>query len=132
MNSEHTLLSIIAQDPEWTRKHASQLSPVLFATESNRYIFEAVTECGTEWDMTTITNTLRRRGKLDDVGGPSGVSALFDDFPVMSMDAHHLATVRDATTLRRALQCHQAALDRLNLALTVGTNDAAALLAEIR
>jgi replicative DNA helicase len=132
MNSEHTLLSIIAQDPEWTRKHASQLSPVLFSNEANRHIFEAVTECGSEWDMTSITNALRRRGKLDDVGGAAGVSELFNDFPVMSMAQHHLTTVRDATTLRRALQCHQAASERLNLALTVGTNDAAALLAEIR
>jgi replicative DNA helicase len=132
MNSEHTLLSIIAQNPDWTRKNASQLSPVLFANEAYRCIFEAVTECGNEWDMTTITNVLRRRGNLDAVGGPAGVSALFDDFPVMSMASHHLTTVRDATTLRRALQCHQTASERLSLALTVGTNDAAALLAEIR
>jgi len=51
---------------------------------------------------------------------------------VMSMAQHHLSAVREATTLRRALQCHQAASERLSLALTVGTNDAAALLAEIR
>jgi replicative DNA helicase len=132
MNSEHTLLSIIVQDPEWTRKHNSQLSPVLFDNECNRHIFEAVTECGPEWDMTSITNALRRRGKLDAVGGPAGVSELFNGFPVMSMAQHHLLAVREATTLRRALQCHQAASERLSLALTVGTNDAAALLAEIR
>jgi len=132
MNSEHTLLSIIVQDPEWTRKHNSQLSPVLFDNECNRHIFEAVTECGPEWDMTSITNALRRRGKLDAVGGPAGVSELFNGFPVMSMAQHHLSAVREATTLRRALQCHQAASERLSLALTVGTNDAASLLAEIR
>ena len=132
MNSEHTLLSIIVQDPEWTRKHASQLSPVLFAEEANRLIFEAIIECGDQYDICTITNALRRRGKLDAVGGPGAVAELCTIFPIMSMAEHHLSVVRDATTLRRALQCHQTASERLNLALTVGTNDAAALLAEIR
>lgn len=132
MNSEHTLLSIIAQDPEWTRKHASQLSPVLFAEQANRLIFEAIIECGDQYDICTITNTLRRRGKLDAVGGPGAVAELCTIFPIMSMAEHHLSAVRDATTLRRALQCHQTALERLDLALTVGTSDAAALLADIR
>jgi replicative DNA helicase len=132
MNSEHTLLSIIVQDPEWTRKHASQLSPVLFAEEANRLIFEAIIECGDQYDICTITNALRRRGKLDAVGGPGAVAELCTIFPIMSMAQHHLSAVREATTLRRALQCHQAASERLSLALTVGTNDAAALLAEIR
>lgn len=131
-DSEQALLSIIAQDPDWTRKHASQLSPVLFDKESHRLIFEAVTECGDRWDMTTITNALRRQKKLDAVGGAAGVSELFMGFPVMSLAKTHLEAVRDAATLRRALYAHREAQEKLEAALTQGTADAAGLLASIR
>jgi replicative DNA helicase len=131
-NSEQALLSIIAQDPEWTRHNASQLSPILFGIESNRLIFEAVVECGSQWDMTTITNALRRQGKLDAVGGAAGVSELFMGFPVMSLAKTHLEAVRDAATLRRALDTHREAQAILEAAIAQGTADAAGLLASIR
>jgi replicative DNA helicase len=129
---EHALLSIIAQNPDWTRKHASQLSPILFDSEPCRLIYEAITECGSQWDATTITATLRRRNLLDKVGGPAGVSEYWMTFPIASMATHHLQAVRDATALRRALQAHKEAQTKLEAALTQGTADAAGLLSTIR
>ena len=132
MNSETTLISIIAQDPEWTRRHSSQLSPVLFDNAANRAIFEAITECGQNWDMTTIANVLRRNKKLDEIGGIGTMSELFTQFPVMSMAEFHLKTVRDHATLRNAFKAHQSALERLSAILTLGTEDAALELTQIR
>lgn len=129
---ENALLSLIAQDPEWTREHSSQLSPILFESEPCRLIFEAITECGSQWDMVSITSVLRRRKLIDKVGGPAGVSELWTSYPVRSMGAHHLETVRNAATLRRALQTHKQAQTRLEEALTQGTEDASGLLLAIR
>lgn len=131
-DSEQALLSLIAQDPEWTRKHASQLSPMLFDYPPHLLIFEAITECGQQWDMASVTNALRQRNCLDKVGGPAAVSEFWMGFPVVSMADYHLSKVRDAATLRRTLRAHKEAADKLEAALTQGTDDAAALVASIR
>jgi replicative DNA helicase len=131
-DSEQALLSIIAQDPQWTRENASQLSPVLFDREAHRLIFEAITECGSQWDAVTITNALRRQKKLELVGGAAGVSELFMGFPVMSLAKTHLEAVRDAATLRRALRTHREAQALLEAAITQGTANPAELLGQIR
>lgn len=131
-DSESELISIIAQDPSWTRKHSHQLSTVIFGRESNRLIFDAITECGFDWDLVTITNVLRRQGTLDQVGGAAGVGELFMSFPVMSLAEHHLNAVRDVATLRRSLHLHRDAQARLEAAIAQGTGDAAGLLSQIR
>lgn len=131
-DSEQALLSLIAQDPEWTRKHASQLSTVLFDFEPHRHIYEAIVECGHEWDMASVTATLRRHNRLDMVGGAHAISELWMSFPIVSMAEYHLSKVRDAATLRRTLRAHKEAADKLEAALTQGTDDAAALVASIR
>jgi replicative DNA helicase len=131
-DSEQALLSIIAQDPEWTRKNASQLSPILFDFEPHRLIYEAITECGNQWDMVTVTAALRRINRLDMVGGAHAISEFFMAFPIMSLASHHLQAVRDAATLRRSLKTHREAQDKLEAALTQGTADAAGLLVSIR
>jgi replicative DNA helicase len=131
-DSESFLIALIAQDPSWTRKHQAQISPAIFGSPVNRALYEAITECGSEWDMVSITNALRKRNKLDDVGGPAGVSELWTSFPVHSMAQHHLKTVRETSTLRRALQAHAEAQDKLTHAISHGIEDAAALLSEIR
>jgi replicative DNA helicase len=131
-DSESFLIALIAQDPSWTRKHQAQISPAIFGSPVNRALYEAITECGSEWDMVSITNALRKRNKLDDVGGPAGVSELWTSFPVHSMAQHHLKAVRETSTLRRALQAHAEAQDKLTHAISHGIEDAAALLSEIR
>ena len=130
--SEYALLSLIAQDPEWTRKHASQLSPILFTSENYRLIYEAITECGDHWDPMTVTAILRRRDLLEKAGGPAGVSELWLTLPMHSTAGHHLQAVREAATLRRALRVYESAQTRLEAALAQGTDDAAGLLATIR
>jgi replicative DNA helicase len=131
-DSEHALISLIAQDPEWTRLNASQLSPILFDYEPHRIMYEAITECGHEWDMMSVTSVLRRRNCLDKIGGPAGVSEFWTSFQIKSMAPHHLKTVREHATLRRSLSAHKEAQVRLEMALTQGTEDAAGLLAGIR
>jgi len=130
--SEYELLSIIAQNPDWQREHASQLSPVLFASEQRRLIYEAVAECGQQWDAVSITNTLRTRGKLDAVGGPAGVSEYFMHFPIISMGEHHLHQVREAAGLRRTLEVMQRATVTLTAAIENGVADGAALVEGIK
>ena len=53
-------------------------------------------------------------------------------FPVQSMAQHHLQSVRETSTLRRALLAHADAQDKLTHAITHGHENAHALLAEIR
>jgi len=130
--SEQALLSLIVQNPDWKREHASQLSPVLFVSEQCRLIYEAVTECGHQWDATSITSTLRTRGKLDAVGGPAGVSEYFMDFPVVSMGEYHLQQVRQAAGLRRTLEVMERATVTLTAAIENGVADGAALVEGIK
>lgn len=131
-DSEQALLCLIAQDPDWTRKHANQLSTVLFGFEPHRHIYEAIIECGSQWDMASVTAVLRRRNRLDMVGGAHAISELWMSFPIASMAEYHLNKVRDAATLRRTLKAHKEAAEKLEAALTQGTEDAAALVSQIR
>ena len=132
IDHERALLSTIVQDPAWTLKHASQLSPSLFHDEQCRLVFEAVTECGANWDIIQITSMLRLRGNLDKVGGPAGVSEFINHWIGSHNAAWHLDIVRQSSILRRTLKAHQEAQARLETALTQGTEDAAALLSTIR
>lgn len=131
-DSEHALLCLIAQDSDWTRKHANQLSTVLFDFEPYRHIYEAIIECGNQWDMASVTAVLRRRNRLDMVGGAHAISELWMSFPIASMAEYHLNKVRDAATLRRTLKAHKEAAEKIEAALTQGTDDAAALVSQIR
>lgn len=130
--SEDTLLALILQNPEWTRQHKAQLSPTLFSSQASKAIFEAVTESGREWDMTSVINVLRQRDKLDAIGGPSTVSEYFTEFPVESMGAYHLQKARHDAELRRTLKVITKAQAALETALSNGTADAPGLLASIR
>lgn len=130
--SEQALISCIAQEPQWTLKHAHQLSTVLFEREENKIIFEAILECGSDWDLVKIVNVLRSRQLLDKIGGAATVSDLFAEFaPIPSHRQYHLERVREQTVFRNAFKAHQSALEKLAAVLTHGTEEPHLVLAQI-
>ncbi len=130
-SNERAVLECIAQYPSWTLARASQLGPELFSREDYRLVFEAIVECGREWNMTKVVQRLLLNGTLEKAGGAAIVSDIWVGVAPFSMADYYLQRAREDAVLRRCHAAAQQAVEQLAQALRQGTEDAAALLDEI-
>jgi replicative DNA helicase len=82
------------------------LKPEDFYRERHATIYETVLELYREnepIDVLTVTEHLRSRGKLDDVGGPAAVDALAGAVPAAGNARRYAQIVRDHALMRRLL-----------------------------
>jgi hypothetical protein len=97
--------------------HCSKLlEPHHFYFEGHRRIFIAVRDLitrGERVDVVIVTNELRRRGELDDVGSSGFLTALVASVPTAANVKSHVKIIVDTARARRiaelSLQVHQAA-----------------------
>ncbi len=78
-----------------------------FYRESHRRIFRAmldISERGEPIDLITLTNTLKGRGDLEDVGGSAYLSLLVDGIPTAAHCATYAKIIREKAILRRLIQ----------------------------
>jgi replicative DNA helicase len=83
------------------------LKPEDFYRERHAVIYESVLELYGEdepVDVLTVTEHLRSRGKLDDVGGPAAVDALAGAVPAAGNARRYAQIVRDHALMRRLLR----------------------------
>lgn len=98
----------------------SLLNGADFFRQAHRLLFVAMgrlADQGVAIDLLTLVEDLRRRGDLDEVGGPAYIASLVDGMPHSSNVEHYAIIVREKARLRALI--HEAA------ALTAGAYEAA-------
>ena len=106
VEAEAGVLGSLLIDPEAMSQIADFLKPEDFYRESHRVIYEAsqdLYEGGTPADLITLIDELQRRGKLDEVGGPSYVSSLANQVPTSANVESYARIVERTSILRRLI-----------------------------
>jgi len=86
---------------------AEALAPDSFYRDAHRYIFEAILvlfDKGEPVDLVTVTETLRKSGKLDAVGGSVYVADLINSVPTAANVDHYTKIVEEKYILRRLIE----------------------------
>jgi replicative DNA helicase len=103
-DAERATLGSIILNREAIIPIAVFLKAAHFYVEKHAWIYEAVTECydqSTPPDLRTVADALRRRDRLDAVGGVSYLSDLIDAVPT-SYHVEFYARIVERTAMRRA------------------------------
>jgi replicative DNA helicase len=82
------------------------LTPEDFYRTSHQIIFSAINELfqkAEPVDLVTLTNFLRTKNKLDEIGGAAYLSRLVDTIPSAINVEHHARIVRDKSSLRKLI-----------------------------
>lgn len=86
---------------------AESLTPDSFYRDAHRYIFEAILvlfDKGEPVDLVTVTETLRKSGKLDAVGGSIYIADLINSVPTAANIDHYSKIVEEKYILRRLIE----------------------------
>ncbi len=106
VEAEASVLGSILLDNEVLVNHAASLIPEMFYREGHRKIFAAVralADRGEPVDLVTLTEELRSRSQLDDVGGPAYLVGLADAVPTAAYAEAYLKIVEEKHTLRQLI-----------------------------
>ncbi len=79
LDVEDAVLGAMLLEPLCVDEAIDQLSPACFYSEQNREVFSAMIELSNEHspiDLITVSEKLRQRGKLEEVGGPAKLAML--------------------------------------------------------
>ena len=79
LDVEDAVLGAMLLEPLRVDEAIDQLSPACFYSEQNREVFSAMIELSNEHspiDLITVSEKLRQRGKLEEVGGPAKLAML--------------------------------------------------------
>lgn len=127
--AEQATLGAMLLDQEAIPKVRALLQPEDFYLDAHRRIFEAIVELfgrGEAVDLIAITDRLRDKGQLDDVGGAGYVTSLLDSVPTAANVAYHARIVQQNNLQRRAQ------LTFLEAAQKVASGGGQGVVAEVR
>ncbi|MCZ7667082.1 MAG: replicative DNA helicase [Chloroflexi bacterium] len=116
LEAEEAILGSLLIDPDAIFEINNFLRPNAFYRLQNRWIYEAIlglNERREPVDLITLTEELRRREQLEQVGGEAYVIGLINTVPT-AINARHYGRVVEAASIRRKLV--SAASDIANLA----------------
>jgi len=105
IEAEEALLGSLLIDPEAIYDVAAFLRPAAFYREQNKWIFEAILDLNERRepvDLITLTDELRRRGRLDELGGEATIISLINTVPT-SVNARNYGQIVEAAALRRRM-----------------------------
>jgi replicative DNA helicase len=105
VEAEEALLGSLIIDPDAIFDVAAFLQPSEFYKETNRWIYEAVLalyERHEPVDLITLTDELRKRKQLEEVGGEALVIGLINIVPT-SVNARYYGRIVEAAALRRRM-----------------------------
>jgi len=106
LEAEMSVLGAILQSNEAFLKCLELLRPEQFYRDVHRKIFAAASGLfgrGEPVDLITMTNELRRRGELDEVGSAAFLASLVEAVPTAANIAYHARIVRDKSLLRQLI-----------------------------
>lgn len=105
IEAEEALLGSLLIDPEAVFDVAAFLRPEAFYREQNKWIYEAILDLNERRDpvdVITLTDELRRRDRLDEIGGEATVISLINRVPT-SINARNYGRIVEAAALRRRM-----------------------------
>lgn len=107
VEAEEAVLGSALLDSEVVGQLAAQLLPEDFFREKNRWTWEAMLALDDRRqgvDFITVRAELERRGRLDEVGGPSFLVSLLNAVATSTHARHYASLVTKAATRRRLIQ----------------------------
>jgi replicative DNA helicase len=105
VEAEEALLGSLLIDPDALFEVSSFLRPAAFYREANKWIYEAIlvlNERREPVDFITLTDELRRREQLEELGGEAYLIGLINTVPT-SINAASYGRIVEATALRRRM-----------------------------
>jgi len=106
IEAEESILSAVLIDNEALIDILEKLSPADFYRSTHQKIFTAVSELFSRnepVDLVTLTNILRERGWLEEIGGATYLANLVDTVPLAVNAQHYAKIVHDKACLRRLI-----------------------------
>lgn len=106
IEAEESLLSGILIDNNTLLDIIDILSPEDFYRSVHQKIFSGIVELFSKnepVDLVTLTNALKERGNLEEIGGATYLATLVDTVPLAVNAKHYAKIVHDKATLRRLI-----------------------------
>jgi hypothetical protein len=110
LEAEQAVLGSIFVRPQVLEKICEVLDPGDFYWTAHGIIYETMLEvlrAGHPLDYVTVTARLKERGKLEDVGGQTYITALYEKVGFATNAHFYASMVRDKSVVRRLLTCSQ-------------------------
>lgn len=107
LDAERAVLGTCILENAVLRELAGLVDDVDFYLERHRKIFGRMVAMhggGTPIDLVTLSESFRRDGHLDEIGGLTYIASLTDAVPLTSNAAHYAKIVRGKAEQRRAIQ----------------------------
>lgn len=105
--AEQSVIGSMLIDKNAIGKVVELLGSDSFYREAHRYIFEIIIDLydkGEPVDLITVTDALRKGGKLDGAGGSVYIADLLNAVPTSANVEHYAKIVEDKATLRRLIE----------------------------
>jgi len=105
--AEQSVLGSMLLDKNAIIRVVEQLSPDSFYRDAHRFIFEAMFSLfdrGEPVDLVTITDILRKSGKLESVGGAIYITDLLNAVPTAANVDYYTKIVEEKATLRQLIE----------------------------
>ncbi len=106
IEAEQSILAAVLLENDALLKALEVLSPEDFYRESHRKLFNVMVELfekNEAIDLITVTDALKRRSELDDVGGVTYLSSLASQIPTAANVRYHAKIVKEKALLRGLL-----------------------------
>ena len=107
LEAEESLLSALLLDAGTLNEIADLLSAEDFYRSAHRKIFTAVIELWNKnepIDLVTLTNILRAKGHLEEIGGATYLASILDSVPMAVNAQHYAKIIHDKASLRRLIE----------------------------
>jgi replicative DNA helicase len=106
--AEQSVIGAVLIENEALLKSIEIIRPEDFYRESHRLIFQSMIELfekNEPTDLITLTEHLRNKNKLEEVGGASYLTTLCDQIPTAANIEYYAKIVKEKAVLRRLIYC---------------------------
>lgn len=107
LEAEQSVLGSMLIEKDAILRATDILEPADFYRDAHRKVFEAIVRLadrGEAVDIITVTEELRRRGELEDIGGIGYISSLANMVPTAANVEHYARIVEEKAILRRLIE----------------------------
>ena len=107
LEAEESILAACLISPESCEEIVDLLTPEHFYKSAHGKLFAAIIELKNKYqpvDLITVSNLLRSRGELEQVGGASYISSMIDNVPMATNALHYAEIVRDKAAKRLTIK----------------------------
>ena len=115
VEAEESIISAILRDNNTLLDVIEILAPQDFYRTAHQKIFTAIIDLFDKTepiDLITVTNQLKEKGQLEEIGGATYLSRLLDTAPPAVNAPHHAKIVHDKASLRRLIEQSNAIVKR--------------------